>query len=360
MSEQNGDCERPTVTLRKKALMILSVILLFTGVVLAVLFSVPALVSSGLLAYSFGLRHAVDADHIAAIDNVTRRLTRPGRSPPASVGFFFALGHSLVVTIMCLIVAVASSFMETHLDTFAKLGAILGASISGSFLLVIGIINLWIAVQLRQAWREQSQYGGHTHPLVGMCTRCCPSLFEGIQYPWQMLPVGFLFGLGFDTSSEIGLLGIVAMSNAGVERFTIMILPLLFMGGMCLVDTLNGVLMAWAYGRALEDTMQRLYYNLFLTTTSGLIAVAVGVVEVLGAIALGAGLGGWFWDAVGSINDNFEILGYVVIGIFVTSMAVALGCFHRVFPGGRPLPDPARANLLRYLDSGNFIDRSGV
>lgn len=327
---------------------------------MAVLFCVPPLVASGLLAYSFGLRHAVDADHIAAIDNVTRRLTTRGRSAPASVGFFFALGHSLVVTIMCFIVALSADFMKDHLDSFARVGAILGASISGSFLLVIGIINLFVARGLWRAWKEQCQYGGHTHPLVGMCTRCCPNLFEGIKHPWQMLPVGFLFGLGFDTSSEIGLLGIVAMSHTGIGRFTIMLLPLLFMGGMCLVDTLNGVLMAWAYGKALEDTMQRLYYNLFLTTTSGLIAVAVGIVEVLGAIAVGAQLNGGFWNVVGGINDNFEVLGYVVIGMFVVSLALALGCFHRVFPGGRPRVDPARANLLRYLESGNYIDRSGI
>merc|ERR1711959_263135 len=184
---------------------------------------------------------------------------------------------------MCGFVAIGSGYMEAHLDTLSNVGAILGASISGTFLLIIGAINVYTAWQLWQAWREQSRYGGHTHAIVGMCTSCCPTLFEGIRHPWQMLPVGFLFGLGFDTSSEIGLLGIVAMSHNNVDRACIMLLPLMFMGGMCLVDALNGILMAWAYGKALEDVMQRLYYNLFLTTTSGLIALLVGVIEVLGA-----------------------------------------------------------------------------
>lgn len=346
--------------LPKKALITVGVILIFTAAVVVTLAFIPALVSAGLLAYSFGLRHGVDADHIAAIDNVTRRLTVPGRSPPATVGVFFALGHSLVVTIMCALVATASSFMEEHMSSFATIGAVLGASISGSFLLVIGSINVWTAWQLWQAWREQSRYGGHTHIIVGIFTRCCPRLFEGIRHPWQMVPVGFLFGLGFDTSSEVGLLGVVAMSQHSVDRLYIMLLPLMFMGGMCLVDAINGILMAWAYGKALDDIMQRLYYNLFLTSTSGGIALLVGVVEVFGAIQAGCNLKGGFWDGIAFVNSQFEILGYAVIGIFVLSMATALCCFRRVFPGGRPLEDPNKAALINYIDRGDFIDRSGV
>lgn len=347
-------------SLWRRGAVTLAAIGVFTGAVVSVLLWIPALVSSGLLAYSFGLRHAVDADHIAAIDNVTRKLARAGGSPPATVGLFFALGHSLVVTLMCALVVVGGDYMEGHLQSFARVGAILGASISGSFLLIIGTVNVWSATDLWQAWREQSMYGGHTHAVVGMCTSCCPALFEGIKHPWQMLPVGFLFGLGFDTSSEIGLLGIVAMSHSNIDRSCIMLLPLMFMGGMCLVDSLNGILMAWAYGKALEDTMQRLYYNLFLTTTSGLIALAVGVIEVLGAFQCGYDLHGGLWNGIAYINNQFEILGYFVIGFFVISMAIALGCFWKVFPGGRPREEPTKAHLLRYIDSAAFIDRSGV
>lgn len=354
------DASAEDQTLLRKAVTAVGVVLFFTAAVISTLLCVPALVSPGLLAYSFGLRHAVDADHIAAIDNVTRRLTVPGRTPPATVGLFFALGHSIVVTIMCGIVAVASGFMVDHLKSISDVGAILGASISGSFLLIIGAINVYSAWQLCGFWQEASRYGGHTHAIVGMCTTCCPMLFDGIKHPWQMIPVGFLFGLGFDTSSEIGLLAIVAMSHHKVAPGYIMLLPLMFMGGMCLLDALNGILMAWAYGRALQDDMQRLYYNLTLTATSGLIAVAVGTIVILGAFQIGYHLHGGFWNGIAYINDHFEILGYVVIGIFALSLAISFGCFRVVFPGGRPREEPGRANLMRYIDTGNFIDRSGV
>merc|ERR1719507_1642108 len=132
------------------------------------------------------------------------------------------------------------------------------------------------------------------------------------------------------------------------------------MGGMCLVDTLNGVLMAWAYGRALEDSMQRLYYNLFLTTTSGFIALLVGGTELLGVLQTGEDLQGNFWGAIAAINDNSEILGCSVVLLFIFSMILALTCFHRIFPGGRPMEDPAKQQLLRYVQEGSFIDRSGV
>lgn len=319
----------------------------------------PPLAAAALLAYAFGLRHAVDADHIAAIDNVTRRLTTAGRRP-TTVGLFFALGHSTVVVLMCLAVIAASDYMGERMHRFTSVGGVLGASISGSFLVVVGVVNLASAHQLWQAWKEGVTYGGHTHQLVGFFTRCCPALFEGIKHPWQMYPIGFLFGLGFDTSSEVGLLGVVAVSQGSVPRVCIMLLPLLFMGGMCLLDTLNGALMAWAYGGALEDTMQRLYYNLFLTATSGLIAVGVGSVELLGVAQTAGGLRGPFWRAVSAVNDNFEMLGVLVVGLFVLSMVLALSCFTRAFPGGQPLEDPAKQHLLRYVQGAEFIDRSGV
>lgn len=358
--DPDGDDDLKPESLRRKASVIVTVIVLFTGIAAAAcLIVAPPLAASALLAYSFGLRHAVDADHIAAIDNVTRRLTTGGQRP-ATVGLFFALGHSSVVVIMCAAVIAASDYMRDNMHDFTRVGGILGASISGSFLLVIGTVNLLSARELWQAWREGTKYGGHEHPMVGMCARCCPGLFEGIKHPWQMFPVGFLFGLGFDTSSEVGLLGVVAVSHGSVPRPCVMLLPLLFMGGMCLMDTLNGVLMAWAYGRALEDTMQRLYYNLFLTTTSGLIAVAVGSVELFGVVQASEDLQGPFWSTIATINDNFELLGIAVVGLFVLSMAFALSCFNRVFPGGRPLEDPAKQQLLRYVQGGDFIDRSGV
>jgi len=343
----------------RRAAVVIGCILAFTAGAVALLLFVPELAASGLLAYTFGLRHAVDADHIAAIDNVTRRLTT-GQRRPVSVGFFFALGHSSVVLIMCIGVACASGYMHRHLQSFAQTGGVIGAAISGSFLLAVGAMNIYTTVQLLQSWREQSRYGGHTHALAGFCMSCCPMLFEGIKAPWQMYPIGFLFGLGFDTSSEIGLLGIVAMSNGLQHPVCILVLPLLFMAGMCLIDTLNGLLMAWAYGKALEDNMQKLYYNIFLTATSGLIAVLVGAVELLGVLANEGGLHGWFWDRIAKINENFETVGLIVIAIFLTSLLVALGCFRKVFPANQVREEPIRQDLLRYLERGDFIDRSGI
>lgn len=344
---------------QRQATVVLSTILACTVGLGALLLFVPQLVASGILAYTFGLRHAVDADHIAAIDNVTRRLTT-GKQRPATVGLFFALGHSSVVLLMCLAVAFASSYMQEHLKSFAEIGGIVGACISGSFLLFVGAMNVYATRQLLYAWKEESRYGGHTHAIFGFCMACCPGLFEGIRHPWQMYPVGFLFGLGFDTSSEIGLLGIVAMSSGLHHPVCIMLLPLLFMCGMCLIDTLNGLLMAWAYGKALEDNMQKLYYNMFLTCTSGVIAVLVGSVELLGVAAKTENLHGWFWDSVAVINDDFEIVGILVIGIFLLSLAFAFGCFRRVFPAGQVREAPIKQDLLRYIGSGEYIDRSGV
>eukprot|EP00405_Crypthecodinium_cohnii_P025812 CAMPEP_0206488336 /NCGR_PEP_ID=MMETSP0324_2-20121206/42338_1 /ASSEMBLY_ACC=CAM_ASM_000836 /TAXON_ID=2866 /ORGANISM="Crypthecodinium cohnii, Strain Seligo" /LENGTH=363 /DNA_ID=CAMNT_0053967313 /DNA_START=15 /DNA_END=1106 /DNA_ORIENTATION=+ len=357
---EDGERTLASQDLKRKAFIIVSFIIFFTLIAATSTVTLaPPLAASGLLAYTFGLRHGVDADHIAAIDNVTRRLTVQGKRP-ATVGLFFALGHSSVVMLMCCLVVVASDYMRHHLQNFARVGGILGASISGSFLLVLGILNLLMSRQLWQSWREGTKYGGHDHPVVGLFARFCPGTFEGITKPYQMYFVGFLFGLGFDTSSEVGLLGIVAVSRGDVARPLVLLLPALFMAGMCLVDTLNGVLMAWAYGKALEDSMQRLYYNLFLTTTSGVVAVVVGSVELLGVLQAATDFHGSFWQDIAAVNDNFEELGVAVVAFFLLSMLVALGCFPRVFPQGKPWEEPAKKHLLRYVQEGNLIDRSGV
>lgn len=311
---------------------------------------VPALAASGLLAYTLGLRHGFDADHIAAIDNVTRRLTGPG-TPPLTVGLFFAMGHSTVVTLMCIAVVVASSYMEEHLDAAGSVGGIIGTSISGSFLVLIGFANGWATIKLARAWRLGSSHAGHSHQVPGCCVNCCPTLVEGIRHPWQMMPLGFLFGLGFDTSSEIALLGIVSISRDNVPRGYIMLLPLLFMGGMCLVDTLDGIFMAWAYGRAVngdeEQHKKLLYYNMFVTAISGLIAIFIGVVELLGVIADSLSLDGGIWDAVAAVNDNFELLGCGTVALFLLAMLLALACSRRVFPRRQPAEEkPAAAALV--------------
>jgi len=343
---------------KRSSLIIVAVILLATLACFASLLFLPELVASGLLAYSFGLRHAVDVDHIAAIDNITRNLTTRSGSSPQTVGMFFALGHSSVVFLACCGIILAQHFMNNHLEILHRFGNVIGSSVSGTFLLIIGLLNLYTAQQLWKVWRGAE--GGHSHEqIMGFCMRCCPRLFRGISKPWHMFPVGFVFGLGFDTSTEVGLLGMVAVSHGSAGRpFTILLLPLLFMSGMCLLDTLNGFFMAWIYRRSLEDEMQMIYFNLFLTITSGLIALLVALVELLGLPnALGADLQGRFWTFVDAANDHFELLGIVVVSIFVFSMLVALCCYRRVF---RREELQIQEGVRRYVESGDFIDRSGV
>ena len=187
----------------------------------------------------------------AAIDNITRKLTT-NNSSPRTVGMFFALGHSLVVVLACCAILVTQHFMKDMLGTFHQYGSVIGVAVSGSFLLVLGTLNLWTTRQLWMAWKGEGE--SHSHDVsMGFCLRCCPRLFQAISQPWHMLFVGFLFGLGFDTSTEVGLLGVVAVSNGLAVPASILLLPLLFTSGMCLLDTLNGFLMTWIYRTSLED-----------------------------------------------------------------------------------------------------------
>eukprot|EP00439_Symbiodinium_sp_Y106_P022997 s3764_g2.t2 len=252
---------------RRSSALILVVILVLTLGLFGTLTLVPGLMASGLLAYSFGLRHAFDVDHIAAIDNITRKLT-VSQSSPHTVGMFFALGHSLVVFLACCGILVTKSFMKNMLSTFHAYGAVFGLAISASFLLALGILNLCTARQLWMEWKGHA--GDHSHDAtMGLWLRCCPRLFHAISKPRHMLIVGFLFGLGFDTATEVGLLGVVAVSHGLAAPICILLLPLLFMSGMCLLDTLNGLMMAWIYRTSVEDDKKKIYFNLFVTVTSG-------------------------------------------------------------------------------------------
>ncbi|CAE7265587.1 hoxN [Symbiodinium natans] len=346
---------------QRGSIIIVSIILVLTVGLFVLLMLMPKLVASGLLAYSFGLRHAVDVDHIAAIDNITRKLTTRDSSP-RTVGMFFALGHSSVVFLACCAILLTQRFMSDFLDTFSKYGSIVGTAISGGFLFALGLLNLYTATQLWMAWRGGTR-SAHSHDVIGCCLRCCPRLFDSISKPWHMLVVGFLFGLGFDTSTEVGLLAIVAVSHGLVTPFVILLLPLLFMSGMCLLDTLNGFFMAWIYRTSLEDDDQKIYFNLFVTVTSGLVALLVGLLELLGLLGSQARLHGWFWEAVQSANDHFELLGLAVVSLFFLAMMTAVCCFRRVFrdrQARRPSPAYVREHVIRYVQNGQFIDRSGV
>jgi high-affinity nickel-transport protein len=283
----------------------------------------PALLGTAFLAWVFGLRHAVDADHIAAIDNSVRKLMHEGK-PALSVGFFFSLGHSTVVVLAAAGIAATAGALHAQFEQLRLIGGVIGTAISASFLLLIALVNLVI---FRDAWRSYRQVSAGGAPDAaaldqmlagrGFLTRLFRPLFRAVRRSWHLYPLGFLFGLGFDTATEIGLLGIAATQSAeGLSPWQTMVFPALFTAGMALIDTSDSVLMVGAYGWAFVQPLRKLWYNLAITGASVAVAVLIGGVEALGLIADKFALGGGFWSAVTSLNDNMSSFGFAVIAIF--------------------------------------------
>src|SRR5476651_1672456 len=291
----------------------------------------PLLLGTALLAYGFGLRHAVDADHIAAIDNVTRKLMQEKKRPVA-VGFFFSLGHSTVVVLASLGVALATSLMSGHFEQYKDVGGVVGTLVSALFLFVIALMNLVILRAIYKAWRHVKSGGAYVEEDFdmlladrGFLSRFFKPLFRLITRGWHMFPLGFLFGLGFDTSTEVALLGISAtQASQGLSPWPIMVFPLLFSAGMSLVDTLDGHLMLGAYGWAYMKPIRKIYYNMTITLVSVVVAVVIGTIEALGLLSDQLALKGPLWDVIGNLNDHFGTLGYIIIGIFVVSWALSV------------------------------------
>jgi high-affinity nickel-transport protein len=284
----------------------------------------PILLGTALLAYAFGLRHAVDADHIAAIDNVVRKLMQENMRP-VSVGLFFSLGHSTVVVIASLIVYTTAFSVEKQMDVVKEIGGVLGTSISAFFLISIGFINL---VVLRGIWRtfQKVRQGRasieHSSELLmsGGLGRLFRPLFRTISSPWHMYPIGFLFGLGFDTATEVALLGISAAAAAkGLSLEAMAIFPALFTAGMTLADTTDGILMVGAYGWAFIKPIRKLYYNLTITFASVIVAFLIGGIEAVGLFKDQFNLTGGAWDLVGGLNENLSTLGFLIVGVFALS-----------------------------------------
>jgi high-affinity nickel-transport protein len=286
----------------------------------------PVLLGTALLAYGFGLRHAVDADHIAAIDNVTRKLMQDGKRP-VSVGFFFALGHSLVVILAAVAIAGTATALSGRFAAFRSVGGVIGTLVSAIFLFAIAAMNLLI---FRSVWltfrhvRRGGAYVEEDFDLLlnkrGLTARLFRPLFRLITKSWHMLPLGFLFGLGFDTATEVALLGISATQAAqGVSIWSIMVFPALFAAGMALIDTTDGILMLGAYAWAFVKPIRKLYYNMTITLVSVIVAVLVGGIETLGLIGDRLELSSWFWDGIGALNDNFNGLGFIIIGVFIVA-----------------------------------------
>jgi nickel/cobalt transporter (NiCoT) family protein len=287
----------------------------------------PVMLGLGGLAYAFGLRHAFDADHIAAIDNTTRKLLQEGQKP-LGVGFFFSLGHSTVVFLIALALGIATQFVVRNVvnanGQLKNLGGLLGTGVSGVFLMLIGILNLIILLDIIRLFRRMraGEYDRHSleHELVagGLLTRLFGRLFKMITRSWQMYLVGFLFGLGFDTASEISFLAISAGAAAQhIPLYALISLPLIFAAGMSLMDTADGAFMSHAYSWAFSNPVRKVFYNLTVTALSVFVALFVGAVELTQLLIQQLNLRGGIWDSVGRLS--FGSMGYVIVGAFVVT-----------------------------------------
>jgi high-affinity nickel-transport protein len=297
----------------------------------------PALIGLGLVAYLFGLRHAFDADHIAAIDDTVRFMLQKGNRP-LGVGFFFSLGHSTIVMTLAIVITFAATAVMRDLPQMQNTGEIVGAGVSGVFLWVIGMLNLLVLLDLLKVWR-QATIGAHSHQHLeallakrGLLNR----LFGGrmqklMNHSWQMYPLGLLFGLGFDTASEVGLLAMTAGASAGALPIpAVLSLPILFAAGMTLMDTTDGVLMSKAYDWAFLNPVRKIFYNITTTGLSVGVALVIGSVELMQVLIGALGLRGSVYDAVAQVE--FRNLGYVIVGVFLVAWgaSIAIWKFGRI------------------------------
>jgi len=294
----------------------------------------PVLLGTAFLAYSLGLRHAVDADHIAAIDNVTRKLMQEGKRPVA-VGFMFSLGHSTVVVAGSIAIAATALALQHRFDAVKAIGGVIGTLVSTLFLFGIAVVNLIVLRSIYQAFkrvRSGELYVEDDFDLLlgsrGFLSRLFRPVFKTIRSSWHMYPLGILFGLGFDTATEIGLLGIsAAEASKGLSLWSVLVFPALFAAGMSLIDTTDNILMLGAYGWAFVKPVRKLYYNMTITFVSVVVAFAVGGIEGLGLLAGQFHLKGSFWELVKRLNDNFGTLGYFIIGLFALSWVVSIAIY---------------------------------
>jgi high-affinity nickel-transport protein len=291
----------------------------------------PVYAGAGTLAYSFGLRHAFDADHISAIDDTTRFLMQRGKQPLAS-GFFFSLGHSSVVFGLAAGIGVAAEAVRRQIPTLEKIGGTVGATISGTFLLVIAVLDFLILLGIMDVWRK-TKAGGYDRQALedlmmqrGFMNRILGSKWRRfISESWQLFPVGMLFGLGLETASEVGLLALTAAAATGSAHGSahpgrapfaaVIALPLLFAAGMALMDTTDGVFMAKAYGWAFSNPLRKVYYNMATVGLGVFVASGVGLVEYMQVLANHTHLGGFPWDWLRRLD--FEVLGFFIVGAFV-------------------------------------------
>ena len=302
------------------------------GVWWGVTHGAPALAGLAGLAYAFGLRHAFDADHIAAIDNTTRKLMQ-GPTRPLGVGFFFSLGHSTVVMLMTLAIAVATQTMTEQMPTMREVGGYVGTIVSGLFLYVIGFMNLIVMLDIVRAFRAMhgNRYDAKAieERLLerGVLTRWFSGVFKFVTKPWHMYPIGFLFGLGFDTATEIGLLTTAAVATSqAMPLVAVLSLPIVFAAGMSLLDTADGVLMCGAYGWAFAHPLRKVFYNLTITGLSAVVALFIGTVELLSITAAKAGWTPGWWAPL--VQWDSQAMGYGVVGLFLLCWGASVSVWH--------------------------------
>ncbi len=293
-------------------------------------------VGTGILAYTLGMRHAFDADHIAAIDNTTRKLVSDGKRP-LSVGFFFSLGHSSVVFVLALLLNFGIRALNSQLhdggSALHTVTGVIGTMVSGTFLFLIAALNVAVLVSIAKVFR-QMRLGVYSDEELeeqlakrGLMNRFLGPLSRRVDSPWKMYPVGLLFGLGFDTATEIALLVLAGSAVvSGLPFYAVLSLPLLFAAGMSLFDTADGCFMNFAYDWAFARPVRKVYYNLTITGLSVFVAFFVGAVEVLGLIAQESHLSGGFWGFMQDFNINTA--GFVIVGMFVLTWVVALAVWH--------------------------------
>lgn len=294
----------------------------------------PGLWGLGLLAYTLGLRHAFDVDHIAAIDNTVRKLVQQNKNP-LGVGFYFSLGHSSVVFIMAIVTALSVQWVQKEMPQMQEIGGMIGASVSGLFLVVIGVINLVILAQLVRIFL-QFRRGEHRQDEFerllesrGFFSRIARPLYKFIGRSWHVYPLGFLFGLGFDTASEISLLAISAGAAKDALPFIgILAFPLLFAAGMSLMDTADGIFMTKAYRWAFSTPLRKLYYNLSVTMLAVVAALLIGMVELAQVLSEKLGWEGGFWSWIQELD--FGMLGYILVALFVLAWAMSVFVWKRL------------------------------
>jgi high-affinity nickel-transport protein len=291
---------------------------------------------TGILAYTLGMRHAFDADHIAAIDNTTRKLVQEGKRP-LSVGFFFSLGHSSVVFALAVLLNFGIRSLDSQVNNansgLHNVTGVIGTGVSGTFLYLIAALNVIVLAGIVKVFREMRRGAYNDEELEeqlakrGLMNRILGPLARRVDTPWKIYPIGVLFGLGFDTATEVALLVLAGSAVvSGLPFYAILSLPILFAAGMCLFDTADGCFMNFAYDWAFARPVRKIYYNLTITGLSVFVAFFIGTVEILSLIGQQYRLGGGFWTFMGDFNINEA--GFVIVGIFVLTWAVALSIWH--------------------------------